>query len=166
MLTAHELFGFMSPNLAKDILQSIYDNDRELYRATLNAVAEAKKLRPLFLERKSKVERHSDMVAMLAKQRLDLVAANLLRGWLMKKNQKMLITFLDSLGVAHNQAAVESLPETVDDSKLKDAVDNLLGSFTHEEVAVYLNAFYSMNEVSWPNLKTLLENDPRLQFGN
>ena len=32
-------------------------------------------------------------------------------------------------------------------------------------LAVYLNAFYSMNDVSWLNLKSLLEADPRLQFG-
>jgi hypothetical protein len=27
------------------------------------------------------------------------------------------------------------------------------------------HAFYEMNEARWPNLKTLLESDPRLQFG-
>jgi hypothetical protein len=33
-------------------------------------------------------------------------------------------------------------------------------------VAVYLNAFNDMNGANWPNLKTLLENDSRLQLGN
>jgi hypothetical protein len=32
-------------------------------------------------------------------------------------------------------------------------------------VAVYLNAFNDMNEASWPNLKTMLESDSRLQLG-
>jgi hypothetical protein len=30
---------------------------------------------------------------------------------------------------------------------------------------VYLNAFYTMNDVRWPNLEAMLKEDPRLQFG-
>jgi hypothetical protein len=32
-------------------------------------------------------------------------------------------------------------------------------------VAVYLNAFNDMNQANWPNLKALLEGEPRLQLG-
>ena len=35
-----------------------------------------------------------------------------------------------------------------------------------ETVAVYLHAFNDMNEVNWPNLKTMLESDKRLQLGS
>ena len=83
----------------------------------------------------------------------------------MKKHTQMLIDFLDALGVEHKDGVVDDLPATVDDAKLKDAVEKLLGKYPQEEVAVYLNAFYSMNDVSWPNLKNMLENEPRLQFG-
>jgi hypothetical protein len=41
----------------------------------------------------------------------------------------------------------------------------LLAKYPQEEVAVYLNAFYAMNEVFWQNLKVLLTDDARLQFG-
>jgi len=51
MLTSHELLGFMSPGLAQEILTFAYEADKPLYRATLGAVAEARKLRPVFLER-------------------------------------------------------------------------------------------------------------------
>jgi hypothetical protein len=165
MLTAHEIFGFMSPSLAKGIVEFIHENDRDLYRLTLNAVAEAKKVRPLFLERKSKAERNADIAGMLAKQRLDLIAANLIRGWLLKKNKAMLVSFLDALKVKHNEGAVDDLPETMDDATLQAAVSQLLSQFPAEEVAVYLNAFYAMNEIEWPNLKSMLENDSRLQLG-
>jgi len=53
----------------------------------------------------------------------------------------------------------------VEDAKLTAAVDNLLSKFPAEEVSVYLNAFYTMNEIHWPNLEVMLKNDPRLQFG-
>ena len=105
------------------------------------------------------------MASMLAKPRLEAAASNLIRVWLMKKHTQMLIDFLDALGVEHKDGVVDDLPATVDDAKLKDAVEKLLGKYPQEEVAVYLNAFYSMNDVSWPNLKNMLENEPRLQFG-
>ncbi len=165
MLTAHELFGFMSPALSSQILETTYEFDRENYRVTLAAVAEARKLRPAFFERKPRNERHADMAAMLAKPRLDLAASNLIRVWLIKKHTQMLVDFLDALAIEHKEGVVDDLPATVEDAKLKQAIEKLLAKYPREEVAVYLNAFYSMNDVSWPNLKSLLENDPRLQFG-
>ena len=165
MLTAHELFGFMSPELSRSIIDFTAENDRDLYRATLASVAEAKKVRPVFLERKSKTDRHTDMAHMLSKPRLDLAAGTLLRGWLIKKNNLMLTTFLDALGVEHKEGAVDDLPPTMDTDKLKSAITTLLEKFPAEEVAVYLNAFYSMNEVPWENLKQMLQEESRLQLG-
>ena len=102
---------------------------------------------------------------MLAKPRLDLAAGHLLRSWLLKKHKQMLIDFLDALGVQHKDGVVDDLPATVDDAKLKTSIDNLLKKYPKEEVAVYLNAFQAMNEVSWDNLKTLLESEKQLQLG-
>ena len=48
---------------------------------------------------------------------------------------------------------------------MKTAIETLLAKYPPEAVAVYLNAFNDMNETSWANLKTILESDPRLQFG-
>jgi rhamnose utilization protein RhaD (predicted bifunctional aldolase and dehydrogenase) len=165
MLTSHELFGFMSPALAVRIIECAHDDSKELYRKALEAVAEARKLRPAFLERSPRATRHKDMAAIMARPRLELVAANLLREWLMKKKTAMLAQFLDSLGIAHQGGAVDDLPASVEDAKLTAAVEALLASNPAEEVAVYLNAFYTMNEVQWPNLESMLKTEPRLQFG-
>jgi hypothetical protein len=105
------------------------------------------------------------MAAMLARPRLELIAANLLREWLMKKQTAMLAQFLDGLGITHQSGAVDDLPASVEDAKLTEAVGALLANYPPEEVAVYLNAFYTMNEVQWPNLESMLRTEPRLQFG-
>jgi hypothetical protein len=165
MLTSHELLGFMSPALALEILLYAYEEDKALYRATLGAVAEVRKVRPVFLERKPRVERHNLMLASLSRPTLEMMTANLIRAWLLKKNQPMLIAFLDALGIAHNEGVVENLPETVEEAKLRSAVDVLLEKFPREAVAVYLHAFSDMNEVNWPVLTSMLETDSRLQLG-
>ena len=164
MLTSHELFGFMSPPLALRILEHAREHNKELYRAALAAVAEARKLRPAFFERRPRDARHAEMTVMLSRPRLELVAANLLREWLMKRETPMLADFLDKLGIPHKDGAVENLPAAVEDASLQAAVDLLLSKYPAEEVSVYLNAFYTMNDVRWPNLETMLKQAPRLQF--
>jgi hypothetical protein len=165
MLTSHELLGFMSPPLALDILTYTYENDKPLYRATLGAVADARKLRPVFLERQPRPQRHATMLATLSRPALDLVTGNLLRTWLLKKHKQMLADFLDALGIPHQEGVVEDLPAAMDDAKIRAAVDTLLGKHPPEVVAVYLHACSEMNTVGWATLKTMLESDPRLQLG-
>ena len=165
MLKSHELFGFMSPALANEILNFTFESEKPTYRAILQAVAEAKKLRPVFLERQSRVERNTTILSSLARPNLDVAAATLLRTWLVKKHTAMLVDFLNALGIANENGVVEDLPGSVEDAKLKIAVDSLLTKHPAEAVAVYLNAFNAMNEANWPNLKTLLEGDARLQLG-
>jgi hypothetical protein len=155
----------MSPPLALDILTYAYESDKPLYRATLGAVADARKLRPVFLERQPRPQRHAAMLATLSRPALDLVAGNLLRIWLLKKHKQMLADFLDALGIPHQEGVVEDLPAAMDEAKIRAAVDALLGKYPPEVVAVYLHAFSEMNTVAWPILKTMLESDPRLQLG-
>jgi len=164
MLTAHELFGFMSPALAGEILTAIFESEKATYRATLNAVAEARRVRPVFLEHKSRAERQTLILASLGKPALEPVAGTLLRTWLLKKHQPMLVDFLDALEIKNENGVVDGLPDGVEDSKLRAAVDGLLAKYPQETVAVYLNAFNDMNDASWTSLKSLLEADPRLQL--
>jgi len=155
----------MSPALAAEILTFVFETDKPLYRATMGAVAQARKVRPVFLERQPRAQRDATILATLTRPALDMVTGNLLRAWLLKKQNAMLVDFLDNLGITHKEGIVEDLPETVEEAKLKAAVEVLLAKYPPEVVAVYLNAFKDMNEVDWPALKTLLETDKRVQLG-
>src|SRR5947207_9332063 len=165
MLSSHEIIGFMSPGLGLEILNYAYESDKPLYHAIVKAVAEARKLRPVFLERQPRTDRHRDMITTLSRPALDLVTGNLIRTWLLKKYSAMLGDFLDGLGIPHKEGVVDDLPASVDDAKLRATIDLLLSKYPPEVVAVYLQAFNDMNEADWPNLKAMLESDQRLQLG-
>jgi hypothetical protein len=165
MLTAHELLGFMSPALATEILSHAFETDKPFYRTALNAVAEARKVRPVFLERQPRQQRQNTMLAVLSRPSMEVIAGNLIRNWLVKKQNPMLVQFLDALGIPHKEGVVDNLPPAMDDAKLQAAVEGLLAKYPQETVAVYLLAFNDMNEANWPNLKTMLETDARLQLG-
>lgn len=166
MLASHELLGFVSPALANEILEFAHDADRATYKTILASVAQARHLRPVYLERQPRAQRNAAMLATLSRPSMDVAAGTLLRAWLVQKQKAMLVDFLNTLGIENKDGVVENLPEQMDDEKLKGAVEALLGKYPHEAVAVYLNAFNDMNEANWPNLKTMLESDSRLQLGN
>jgi hypothetical protein len=163
-MTSYELFGAVSPNLAVEILEYSHSHDKPIYRAAMEAVAQARHVRGVFLERQPRAERHALMVDSLARPGLAVAADTLLRNWLLKRQTNVLVDFLDALQIKHDKGVVEDLPKTVEDTTLRQAVEQLISRHPAEVVAVYLHAFNVMNAESWANLEQLLKEEPRLQL--
>lgn len=164
MLSYNELLGFMSPELANEIITSVFEDDRELYKETLKAIATSRKVRAVYLQRQPKEKRNQLMLQSLAKPDMNLATGNMLRGWLIKRHTPMLCDFLDALEIEHNEGMVEDLPETMEDAKVKTAVEVILEKHPKQVVAVYLHTFNIMNDTRWTAIDDLLDNDERLQF--
>ncbi|HXG48923.1 MAG TPA: hypothetical protein VNO52_14970, partial [Methylomirabilota bacterium] len=60
-MTSEQLFAAMPVDLAMDILDFVAAEDRPLYKTALEAVAQTRKVRGVFLARQPKVERHKTM---------------------------------------------------------------------------------------------------------
>jgi len=161
-MTSSELFAAMPAPVATDIFEFTHANDKPLYRVTLETVAQARKVRGVFLERQPRAERYATMSSTLGRPALMAAANNLISNWLIKKHNAVLVDFLDSLKITHEKGVVEDLPPQMDDAVLDPAIDNLLAKYPQEVVSIYLHAFNEMNEANWPNLKAKLENDSRL----
>jgi hypothetical protein len=164
-MTFHEIVAFMSPALSNRLVQDVFASDKESYKAALSAVANARRVRPLFLERQPRADRHPAMIQTLSRPSMEEAAAGLVRAWLLKQHQPMLVDFLDALEIAHKDGIADDLPASVDDTKLRAAVERLLSKHPPEVVAVYLYAFNNMNDTRWQNLDAMLEQDARLQLG-
>ena len=163
-MTSHELFAAIPAAIAAEILEFNHANDRKLYRAAIDAVAQARKVRPVFLERQPPSERYATMTASLGRPAMAMAADSLLRNWLLKKHTALLVDFLDALQIKHENGVVEDLPKSVDDASLRTAAETLLAKHPPEAVAIYLHAFNSMNAESWTNLDALLQSEPRLKL--
>lgn len=165
-MAPHELFAAMSPALSTEIFEYTHANDKQLYHGALDVVAQMRKVRPVFLERQPRAERYATMRAALSRPNAALAADNLIRNWLLKKHNAVLIDFLDSLKIKHDKGVVETIPQSVDDAALKQGVDVLLAKYPAETVALYLHAFNDMDEARWKNLNEVLASDPRLKLGS
>jgi hypothetical protein len=164
MMTLNEIIGFMSPELANEILDDTFKEDKQVYKAISAEVAAGLKLRPVFFEQKPRNERNKIILDMLTRPRMQATTATLLRGWLVKTEAGMLADFLDTLGIEHKNGVVEDFPETVDEAKLNAAIDKLLEKYPQEKVLVYLNSFSAMNDAPWDSLTKRLQEDKRLQL--
>jgi hypothetical protein len=128
------------------------------------AIAQARKVRPIFLQRQAKNDRLRTMVESLGRPGQEATADHLIRNWLLKKNSQLLIDFLDGLKIPHDKGVVEDLPGSIDDSTLQLSVENLLTKYPADVASVYLHAFNHLNATGWKNLELMVESDARLQF--
>jgi hypothetical protein len=166
-MKSHELFQQMSPLRAAEILAYLQKERTAEFKTILQGLAQQRKLRPVFVERKPPPERYRWMRDALGRKINDTFAAHLLQAWLLGANREMLCDFLDSLGIAHDpDGTVENLPDSPPKEKLSEAIDQLLTKYPAESLAVYLHAFHDMdNESSWPPLGEILAEDERLKLG-
>lgn len=166
-MKSHEIFQGMSPALAAEIFTFLQTEQKPVYKAAIQGLANQRNLRGVFVERKPPAERFPWMQAALARKISDSLASHVLQAWLLGANKPMLCDFLDALEIKHSDdGTVDELPAEVSQEKIAAAVEQLLGKYPAESVAVYLHAFREMDSaVQWPALDEVLANDSRLKFG-
>lgn len=166
-MKAHELFQRMSPAVASEVFVFLQKEEKPVYKAAIQGLANQRNLRGVFIERKPPNERHPWMKNALSRPISDTLATHLLQAWLLGAHKPMLNDFLDALEIAHDpDGTVEELPPAPPKEKIESAVDTLLAKYPPEVVAIYLHAFRDMDtSVQWPSLNEMLNVDARLAVG-
>ena len=166
-MRSHEIFQHMSPALAAEIFTFLQTEQKPVYKAAIQGLANQRNLRGVFIERKPPAERFPWMQAAFARKISDSLASHVLQAWLLGANKEMLCDFLDALEIKHaDDGTVDELPPEMPKEKIEMAVDRLLGKYRAENVAAYLHAFRDMdNTVQWPALDEVLAEEARLKLG-
>ena len=166
MLSPHDIFTRMPAPVAEQLFGFLHEREKPLYKATIDTLAKQRKLRPVFVERKPRAERHAWMRDLLGRKVNEAVAGHLLQIWLVGAQAKLLCDFLDGLGIAHDEnGTIEQLPEAPPKDKLAATVTALVEKHDPGVVAVYLHAFQALDDKGgWPTLEELLGEDPRLKL--
>jgi len=162
-MKCYEIFSKLSPELSNEIFCYLLESEKPVYKAIIRNVAARRKLRPIFIERKPKNERHAWLHQTLSSKGADDITAQVFQVWLLGAQRPMICEFLDSLGIAHDgKGIVENLPSEPSRDVLNDKISKLLEKHPAEVVALYLNAFQAMDETGWSALEEILANDPQL----
>jgi hypothetical protein len=164
-MTASELFSRLDAGTSDSVFGFLYETDRNAYRGAMQILTTRRNLRPVFLEKKPKPERHQWMADSLARKRNEDLALEILQNWILRGNGPMVLQFLKDLGIEHDgEGVIEKTPVEPSPELVEAAVNNLLTSFPAATVIVYLQLFASMDDDGWPHLRKLINEDPRLQF--
>ena len=165
-MRSHEIFQRMSSQLATEIFTFLQTEQKPVYKATIQGLANQRNLRSVFIERKPPGERFPWMQAAFARKISDSLASHVLQAWLLGANKEMLCDFLDALEIKHEEdGTVEEIPPAPPKEKIAAAAARLLAKYPAEVVAVYLHAFRDMDAaVQWPALDEILAEEPRLKL--
>jgi len=166
-MKSHEIFQQMSPALAAEVFTFLQTEQKPVYKAAIQGLANQRNLRGVFIERKPPAERFPWMQTAFARKISDSLASHVLQAWLLGAKKEMLCDFLDALDIKHgDDGTVDELPKEMAKEKLAAAVKRLLEKYPAETVAVYLHAFRDMDSsVNWPALDEVIAEEPSLRLG-
>ena len=160
-MTAQQLLEAIGPELRNQILSYLQTDERPAYRAVIDSLAGARKLRPQFILEKSRAQQTEWLIAQLGMRTNGPVVEQILQIWLLKSQGAMLITFLDAIGVAHDgKGQVDELPEEIAEDKAAAGVQALLAAYPPKQVALYLHMFQLQRPEGWPGLTKAIEASP------
>jgi hypothetical protein len=164
-MSPNDVFIQMPESTCAALLADLHENEKPLYKNLIENLAKQRKLRPVFIERKPRIERFAWIKDALGRKQNEPVAANLLQIWLVSRHPAMLCDFLDSLGIEHDDnGTVSQMPPQPGKAALETAAGVLLDKYESWIVAVYLHAFQALDEKGWPLLDEVIAADPRLQL--
>lgn len=161
---AHELYNAVDPAIVTQMLDWFRDNDRSVYKSAVATLAQSRKLRPAFIQKKSLPDQYAWILKTLRSKAADTIGEHLLQAWFMAGNQEMLAKFCDSIGLEHDGkgSVTGDLPKQMDAAKLDEAVDALLAAHDPKVVTLYLRVFNLQQPGGWDSLGAKLESDSRL----
>jgi hypothetical protein len=157
-MTPNELLAAIGPEMQLQLMRYMQEDQRPAYKAVVNTIAGQRKLRPTFVMEKSKPKQAEWVLDQLRLRSNEGVTEQLFQIWLLKGNAPMLISFLDTVGIAHDgKGEVMELPGDIDEAKAKEAVDALVKAHPVKMVALYLTMFQRQRPGGWPGLTKAME---------
>lgn len=166
-MKAHQIFQFSSPDFTRAIFHYLRTEQKEVYRTALATLATGRKLRPIFVQRKSPDQQYAWLQKTAQMKGADGVCEHLLQLWLLKAQRDLLVKFLDGVGIEHDgEGAADDLPDEIDAKKLAKTVKDLLADHDPELVRVYLHTFQLQKSGGWDVIRDLIAKEPALQFAS
>ncbi len=139
-------------------------NDRNVYKSAVATLAGNRKLRPVFIQKKSLAEQYAWIHKTMKLNACDTIGEHLLQAYLMAGQQSLLGMFCDGMGIPHDGkgSVVGDLPKRLDAARLAETIDRLLGLFEPRLLTLYLHCFNLQVPGGWADLTAVLDTDPRL----
>lgn len=165
-MKAHEIYTAVDPALVTEILDWFRANDRNVYKSAVSSLAANRKLRPVYIQKKSMEEQYAWIHKTLKLNACNAIGEQILQAYLMAAQQSLLGMFCDGLGIPHDGkgSVVGDLPKKIDPERLVGTIDRLAGLFDPKMLTLYLHCFNAQVPGGWPEITERLASDERLKL--
>jgi hypothetical protein len=161
---AYEIYSAVDPSIVNQMLDWFRAHDRNVYKSAVASLAEKRKLRPVFVEKKTMPEQYAWIHKTLKINACNTIGEHLMQAYLMAGQQSLLAMFCDGMGIPHDGkgSVVGELPKKLDTERLNSTIDKLIEIFDPKLITLYLRCFNLQVANGWPELSDKLASDPRL----
>jgi hypothetical protein len=157
---AYQVFARMTPERAHSLLEGLRKEAPAIYRQALGAASVYLKARPQFVQKQRPEQRAKLVRQSLSRVATSIVAEEVLAAYFLQVKKALLIEWLDSLGLAHEEGALEAdTPPEPSADALEKAVSAFRKPEEAEDRELLLLAFAAQSAIDWPGLESLLDVD-------
>lgn len=165
-MKAQQILQAIGPELRQQIITYVQNDERPAYRAVIQSLTQARKLRPQYVLEKSRVQQGEWLLSQLYMKTNDPVAEQLLQIWLLKSQGAMLVTFLDAVGIQHDgKGQVDELPEEISEEQATAGIQALLAEYPPQQAALYLYMFQLQRPDGWAGLTAAIDKTEAVKLG-
>jgi hypothetical protein len=160
-MRSYQVFATMSPERATAITQALKKEAPGMFAQALAAAAAALKARPIYLARQPIEKQATSIRRALARVAATGVAEELLAVYFLECRKDLLVEWLDSLAIPHEDGSLsEDAPTAPSQAKLAKAVKDFLAADDDDDRGLLLAAFAAQSSVDWPDLEALIGGGP------
>jgi hypothetical protein len=157
-MRAYQIFAAMSPERCEEVFTKIAKHSPATFTQAVYASAAAMKARPQFLAKQPFPKRAAAVRRALARVASNGVAEEMLAVYFLECENKVLVEWLDGLGIAHEEGTLkEDAPPQPEEAKLRDAIASFRGDDSDPDRLLLLQAFAAQSAIDWPILDEILD---------
>ncbi|UCE86106.1 MAG: hypothetical protein JSU66_17585 [Deltaproteobacteria bacterium] len=148
----------MSPERATEVLSGIAERAPGMFAQAVHAASTAMKARPVYLNRQPFERRANAVRRAVARVSANPLAEELLAVYFLECRRPLLVEWLDTLGVEHEDGLLaSSAPPAPPSEQLHAALTSFRKAEDAADRELLLRAFAAQSAIDWPELDAALE---------
>ncbi len=156
-MRSYQVFAAMSPERASAFLLTLQEKAPAMFAQAVAAASAAMKARPVYLSRLPFEKRAQAVRRALARVSANPVAEELLAVYFLDCRKDLLVEWLDTLGIEHEQGTLRAdAPPPPPDAELARAVESFRARGSDPDRELLLRAFAAQRAIDWPGLEAQL----------
>lgn len=156
-MRSYQVFAAMAPERAVEVMRGLHAKAPALFRQAVDAAAITMHARPVYLRNQPFDKRAEAVRRTFARVAANPLADELLAVYFLECRKELLVEWLDLIGLAHKEGALEEeAPAEPAEKKLRGAVKKYLAAGDDADRDLLLRAFAAQHSIDWPALDALL----------